>query len=77
MTRFNVRQSDSNPQEPSCYPEAALGEFRQWIREHYIGGGKFEKYLETKVKQRALPPSFIQIAVAAFASDDPAPKRLD
>ena len=63
-------QSDSNPQEPWCYPEMALGEFRKWVRENYIGDGKFEKYLTEKVKQKALPASFAQIAIAAYKDNE-------
>ena len=62
-------QAASNPQEPWCYPEAALGEFRRWFREDYIGAGKFQRYLEAKVKERALPVSFAQLAVAAYVKD--------
>jgi len=65
-------QADSNPQEPWCYPEMALGEFRRWIRENYIGGGKLEKYLTTKVKENVLPASFVQLALAAYNKDDAA-----
>lgn len=63
-------QAASNPQEPWCYPDAALGEFRRWVREDYIGAGKFAKYVTGKVQQKQLPPSFAQIAVAAYSSDD-------
>ncbi len=28
-------QAASNPQEPYCYPDDALGEFRKWVRERY------------------------------------------
>lgn len=62
-------QSASNPQEPWCYPEDALGEFRRWLRESYIGGGKFETYIIGKVKDRALPPSFAQLAIAAYVRE--------
>lgn len=62
-------QAKSNPQEPWCYPEAALGEFRRWMRETYIGAGKFKNYLEGKVKERALPISFAQLAIAAYVRD--------
>jgi hypothetical protein len=62
-------QSASNPQEAWCYPEAALGEFRRWFRETYIGDGKFEAYLLQKVEQKALPPSFAQLAIAAYVSE--------
>lgn len=69
-------QAASNPQEPWCYPEAALGEFRRWLREDYVGNGKFKKYLSDKVKQKALPASFAQIAIASYASND-SPKQLE
>ncbi len=62
-------QAKSNPQEPWCYPEAALGEFRRWFREHYIGDGKFTTYLHSKVKNRELPASFVQIAIAAYSGE--------
>lgn len=62
-------QSASNPQEPWCYPERALGEFRRWFREEYIGEGKFKTYLEAKVKEKALPVSFARLAIAAYTQD--------
>jgi hypothetical protein len=63
-------QAESNPQEPWCYPDDALAEFRRWIREDYIGKGKFAKYLDTKVKQAALPASFAQLAIASYSGDE-------
>jgi hypothetical protein len=68
-------QSASNPQEPWCYPEMALGEFKRWIRESYIKGGKFEKYLTDQAAKKMLPPSFAQLAIAAYADND-SPKLL-
>lgn len=68
-------QAASNPQDCWCYPEMALGEFRRWVREDYIGGGKFERYLEGQVAKKELPPSFAQLAVKALVGDDP-PKQL-
>jgi len=59
-------QAASNPQEPLCYPEAALGEFRRWFREIYIGQGKFKNYLSGQSKAKALPASFSQIALKAL-----------
>ncbi|WP_067519594.1 hypothetical protein [Endozoicomonas ascidiicola] len=59
-------QAASNPQEPLCYPEAALGEFRRWFREVYIGQGKFKNYLSGQAKAKALPASFSQIALKAL-----------
>jgi hypothetical protein len=60
-------QAAVNPQEPWCYPEEALGEFRRWFREQYIGEGKFANYLSTKVKKQELPISFAQLAIAAYS----------
>lgn len=56
-------QSKSNPQESWCYPIAALGEFRRWLQDEYIDGGKFRNYLTGKVKQGALPPSIAELAL--------------
>lgn len=64
-------QAASNPQEPWCYPESALGEFRRWLREDYIGKGKFEKYLIDQEEKRALPPSFAQLAIASYKKKEP------
>jgi hypothetical protein len=69
-------QAESNPQEPYCYPEMALGEFKRWLRETYVRGGQFEKYLNNQVTKKSLPPSFAQLAVAAYAGSD-APKQLE
>ena len=62
-------QADSNPQAIWCYPELALGEFRRWMREHYIGDGKFTKYLDGKVKRGELPPSFAVLALEAYSGE--------
>lgn len=62
-------QAESNPQEAWCYPDAALGEFRRWVREDYIGGGKFSNYINGKIMQKELPPSFSQIVISAYNLD--------
>ncbi len=59
-------QAAVNPQEVWCYPEEALGEFRRWFRETYIGEGKSATYIEAKAKDKALPVSFAQLAIAAY-----------
>ncbi len=59
-------QSESNPQEPWCYPEIALGELRRWLRDVYIGNGKFKNYIEGKTKRQELPVSFAQLAISAY-----------
>lgn len=59
-------QAKSNPQEPWCYPETALGEFRRWLRDNYIKGGKFSKYINGKVRDKELPPEFGKKAIEAY-----------
>ena len=59
-------QAKSNPQQPWCYPEMALGEFRRWLREDYIAHGKFANYVTNAVKKKELPPSVGQLAIAAY-----------
>ena len=56
-------QSKSNPQESWCYPLAALGEYREWLQNTYIEGGKFTNYLQGKVARGQLPPSVAQLAI--------------
>lgn len=63
-------QARSNPQPAKCYPEAALPEFRRWMRENYIGDGKFTKYINGKIKQKELPASFSQIVIEAYDLDE-------
>lgn len=58
-------QSASNPQSPYCYPDDALGEFRKWMREHYLPT-KFPTYLNDKVKQGQLPAPTAATAIAAL-----------
>lgn len=59
-------QAASNPQEPWCYPDAALGEFRRWVRENYIGKGKFEAYMKTKVRDKSKLLSLQQSVAKAY-----------
>jgi hypothetical protein len=63
-------QARSNPQDSWCYPEAALGEFRGWLRDIYIGDGKFAKYITGQVEKRELPISFAQLAIAAYTGEE-------
>jgi hypothetical protein len=65
-------QSRSNPQDSWCYPDSALGEFRRWLRETYIGEGKFSKYLSEKVRTQELPASFAQLAIAKYGEPEEA-----
>lgn len=65
-------QAKSNPQESWCYPLAALGDFRQWLQDSYIEGGKFSGYLDGKVAKGELAPSVAQLAIEAIV-----PKQLE
>jgi hypothetical protein len=49
------------------YPEAALGEFKRWMRENYIDEGKSARCVEDKVAQKRLPASFAQLAISAYS----------
>lgn len=62
-------QAKSNPQHPWGYPEVALGEFRRWFRSEYIGKGQLSRYVNTKIKQRELPPSFAQLVTKVYELD--------
>lgn len=59
-------QAMSNPQQPWCYPEDSLGEFRKWFRDVYVGKDKMKKYLTKKVKDKELPDEFATKAIAAY-----------
>lgn len=58
-------QALSNPQPAFCYPDDALGEFRKWVRKHYIPTG-LPKYLNGKVKQGQIPARQASAALSAF-----------
>lgn len=62
-------QSKSNPQNSWCYPESALAEFRRWLREDYIGQGKFSKYINSQILKKSLPPSFAQVITQVYELD--------
>lgn len=64
-------QAKSNPQESWCYPLTALGEYRNWLQDEYIEGGKFRGYLQTKVSRGEIAPSIAQLAIDAIE-----PKRI-
>lgn len=67
-------QAASNPQQPYCYPDDALGEFRKWVRESYLPQ-QFPNYLSGKVKQGQIPAPAATAAVEAFKAKAPLPKR--
>ena len=53
-------QARSNPQIANCYPLDALGEYRRWLQDEYLDGGKFKGYLKGK---KEIPPSVAQLAI--------------
>lgn len=59
-------QAASNPQTPWCYPESALGEFKRWLREDYIKGGKFRSYIGGQLQRKQIEASSAQQALAAY-----------
>ncbi len=68
-------QAASNPQTPWCYPEAALGEFKRWLREEYIRGGKFAAYVTGQVTKKSLSTETAARALAAYNLNLPALKK--
>lgn len=60
-------QAAANPQTPWCYPESALGEFRRWLREDYIKGGKFKSYISGQIQRRHISNDTGLRAIAAFS----------
>lgn len=59
-------QSVSNPQTPWCYPEEALGEFKRWLREDYIRGGKFKSYIGSQLQKKQITADVARQALAAY-----------
>lgn len=54
-------QARSNPQIANCYPLEALAEYRKWLQDQYLDGGKFATYL--KGKKKDVPPSVAELAL--------------
>ena len=59
-------QAASNPQTPWAYPEAALGEFKRWLREDYIRGGRFANYVKGQVSKKGITAEAANRALAAY-----------
>jgi hypothetical protein len=59
-------QAASNPQPAWCYPECALGEFRAWLRDHYVRGGKFEAYIGSQVQKKQINGDTARKALDAY-----------
>jgi hypothetical protein len=63
-------QAKSNPQPSFAYPDAALGEFRAWLRQQYVTN-KFPEYLLRQTKLGNLPEYIANRAIESFT-----PKKL-
>jgi hypothetical protein len=61
-------QAKSNPQEPHAYPDAALGEFKKWLRQTYIKT-KFPTYMIGQAKKGSIAPAAATMAVLALTSN--------
>lgn len=61
-------QAESNPQSVSAYPEAALGEFRAWLRGTYIQK-KLPDYMLKQVKKESILGSTADTAIKALGGD--------
>ena len=62
-------QAKSNPQTPYCYPDAAFGEFKRFMRTDYLPS-KLPGYLAGKVKKGILPASLPALAIDALLNRD-------
>ncbi|MDB5462671.1 MAG: hypothetical protein JWP23_1060 [Phenylobacterium sp.] len=58
-------QSLSNPQQANCYPDAALPEFRRWMREDYLPAG-FPAYLQMQIAKGNLAVTAANEAMLAI-----------
>jgi hypothetical protein len=58
-------QAESNPQEIFCYPNDALGDFRNWLETVYYSE-KLPAYLNDKVRQGQIPGKMATETLAAF-----------
>jgi len=60
------QKSDGRHRDAYGCCDAALGEFRRWMREVYLVD-RMPSYLKSKAKQGGLPQSFVLLALAALA----------
>lgn len=61
-------QAASNPQLPWAYPDAAYAEFKRWVREDYIRGGKLTRYLTSKASAGSLQAPVVERALTAIGA---------
>lgn len=62
-------QALSNPQTANCYPDAALPEFRRWMREIYIPH-KLPSYLKGLIAKKKLLPQSADETLLAIATSN-------
>lgn len=60
-------QAASNPQQPYCYPDDALAEFRKWLREQYIPH-RLPNYLNQKTRDGQIPAPEARRAIDALVA---------
>ncbi|MFT3673551.1 hypothetical protein [Aestuariivirga sp.] len=58
-------QAVSNPQSPYCYPDEALGDFRQWFRDNYLKN-HLPQYLISQAKIGKIKPVVATKAIEVF-----------
>ncbi|WP_395623809.1 hypothetical protein [Sphingomonas daechungensis] len=68
-------QAACNPQPAFCYPEAVLGEFKRWLREQYIRGGKFQSYIGGQVQRKQITSEAARKALEAYSLNPQIGKR--
>lgn len=68
-------QAASNPQQPYCYPDEALAEFRDWIKKEYHAK-KMPNYLLDKVKQGQITSVQANAAIEAVTPKRIAPPQI-
>lgn len=68
-------QAASNPQQPYCYPDEALAEFRDWIKKEYLAK-KMPNYLLDKVKQGQITSVQANAAIEAVTPKRIAPPQI-
>jgi hypothetical protein len=59
-------QAASNPQQPYCYPDEALGEFKKWVRHTYMRT-HMPQYLDSKIRDGQIPAPAARAALDALA----------
>ncbi|WP_375568728.1 hypothetical protein ABWH92_12215 [Ahrensia marina] len=67
-------QAESNPQQPFCYPDEALPEFREWLKNVY-NVSKLPGYMNGKVRSGHIPAPNAKAALEALKPKQIAPLK--